>query len=155
MTHDRGPQEGEKSNFTASLDLRAGGFELEAAGCDPGADNVALVVWLGLALEDCCCALEGVAAASGSLAACCFVEALGVRSRSFCSGTATVGTAFAAFAVALFFFGELELAVAAVDLGAGCFRMTWVGINTLADGESWCSGKRSGRGGQGSDCWSP
>lgn len=139
MTHDRGPQEGAKSNFTASLDLRAGGFELEAAGCDPGcADDAALVVWLGLALEGCCCALEGaaLAAASGSLAACCFVEALGARSRSFCSGTATVGTAFTAFAVALFFFGELELAVAAVDLGAGCFRMTWVGINTLADGES-------------------
>lgn len=47
----RAPQEGAKSNLTASLDLRAGGFELEeAASCDAGFG--ALETGLGSAIED-------------------------------------------------------------------------------------------------------
>lgn len=95
-----------------------------AAACDAGADFVALESGLGLAVDD--GALEGAAtfAASGSLAVCCFAEALWVRSRGFCAGASLVGGDFVLFAAALFFFGELELAMAAVDLEAGCFRMT-------------------------------
>lgn len=131
MTCDWAPQEGALSNFTASLDLRAGGFDW--AACVAGVENVALEFWLGLAFADCCCALaEAVAtsAASGFLAdddaavGCFAGGALASRSTSFGGGTATASGSFAPFAVSLFFLGELEPAVAVAGLGAGCFRMT-------------------------------
>lgn len=116
------------SNFTASLDLRAGRFDWEAAAARVAtAGNVALEVWLGLASADCCCVLAvggATSTASGFLAdddaAVCFFAGGTLRSRStsFGGGTAPASGSLVPFTISLFFLGELA------GLGAGCFRMT-------------------------------